>query len=113
MIFSRVGVPTDSFPVRIYGGHRGQRLPVEAARVEPDTSRAARGAPVRYTDATGQAWLVSSNRGSEVINVKFIGALPLHRLLPSGVLIDSVHVFLQLDTPLMCAARRHVQPAAG
>lgn len=113
IFYARKGAPADSVLVRVTGGHRGQRLPLEAALVALDSGGGTPRAPLRWSDPTGLAWLVLPPSAGSGIVVRFLGTLPLRTSLPADARVDSVHVFLQIDTPTACYLQKSVQPGAG
>ena len=113
IVFAGQGAPPDSILVRVFGGHRGHKLPIEGAVVVWDSLPGM--VPVRWrsSDAAGMAWMFRTSAAAHTLSVRAIALLPVRVALPADVRIDSVHAILQFHTPQVCALREYQPFAAG
>ena len=113
IVFPGTGTPRDSVLVRVFGGHRGLKLPTEGAVLMWDSVPGEPRPLHRFSSTDGLAWIPVSGDSARALTVRSIAMLNVRVELPAAPVIDSIHAILQLNTPHACLLRETVSYAAG
>ncbi|WKW12875.1 hypothetical protein Strain138_002186 [Pseudogemmatithrix spongiicola] len=112
IIFAGSGAPRDSILVRVFGGHRGLKLPT-VAMLTWDSVPGALRTHGRSSGEDGLAWMPVPADSVRAFTVRSIAMLNLRVMVPAARAIDSIHAILQLNTPQACLLQDAVSYAAG